>query len=76
MSDHGIGISSNDISKIWERFYKTDLSRGKDPKGSGLGLAIVKEILTAHGQKINVVSTPDVGTTFTFTLSSAISEAI
>ncbi len=76
VSDHGIGISSNDISKIWERFYKTDLSRGKDPKGSGLGLAIVKEILTAHGQKINVVSTPDVGTTFTFTLSSAISEAI
>ena len=76
VSDHGIGISSNDISKIWDRFYKTDLSRGKDPKGSGLGLAIVKEILTAHGQKINVVSTPDVGTTFTFTLSSAISEAI
>ena len=76
VSDHGIGISSNDISKIWDRFYKTDLSRGKDPKGSGLGLAIVKEILTAHGQKINVVSTPDVGTTFTFTLPSAISESL
>ncbi|MFQ9394159.1 MAG: ATP-binding protein [Lachnospiraceae bacterium] len=56
---------------MWERFYKTDLSRGKDKKGTGLGLAIVKEIIQAHGENINVVSTEGVGTEFTFTLQSA-----
>jgi len=66
--DHGIGIASSEITKIWDRFYKADTSRGKDPRGSGLGLAIVKEIIQAHGQKINVISTPDVGTEFSFTL--------
>lgn len=69
--DHGIGISSSELPKIWDRFYKADASRGKDPRGSGLGLAIVKEIIQAHGQKINVVSTPDVGTEFSFTLELA-----
>ena len=47
-------------------FYKIDRSRGKDQKGTGLGLAIVKEILHAHGQHINVISTEGVGTEFTF----------
>ncbi len=69
--DHGIGIAPKDIQKIWDRFYKSDLSRGKNPKGSGLGLAIVKDIITAHNQKINVVSTIDVGTEFYFTLACA-----
>ena len=69
--DHGVGIAPKDIPKIWDRFYKSDLSRGKNPKGSGLGLAIVKDIITAHNQKINVVSTVDVGTEFYFTLACA-----
>ena len=69
--DHGIGIASSELPKIWDRFYKADTSRGKDPRGSGLGLAIVKEIIQAHGQKINVVSTPDVGTEFSFSLELA-----
>ena len=56
------------LNKIWERFYKTDLSRGKDKKGTGLGLSIVKEIIQAHKQNINVVSTEGVGTEFTFSL--------
>ena len=68
VKDHGIGIASSELNKIWDRFYKADTSRGKDPRGSGLGLAIVKEIIQNHGQKINVVSTPDVGTEFSFTL--------
>ena len=68
VKDHGIGIASSELSKIWDRFYKADTSRGKDPRGSGLGLAIVKEIIQNHGQKINVVSTPDVGTEFSFSL--------
>ena len=57
--------------KIWERFYKTDQSRGKDKKGSGLGLAIVKEIVQAHNENINVISTEGVGTEFIFTLPLA-----
>ena len=51
--------------------YKTDLSRGKDKKGTGLGLAIVKEIIQAHGENIDVVSTEGVGTEFIFSLPKA-----
>ena len=68
MKDSGIGIPKEAIGKIWERFYKTDLSRGKDKKGTGIGLAIVKEIIQAHGENINVISTEGVGTEFIFTL--------
>ena len=71
IKDTGIGIPSDSIKKIWERFYKTDQSRGKDKKGTGLGLAIVKEIVQAHKQNINVISTEGVGTEFIFTLSLA-----
>lgn len=66
--DSGIGIPADSIKKIWERFYKTDLSRGKDKKGTGLGLSIVKEIIQAHNEHINVISTEGVGTEFIFTL--------
>lgn len=69
VKDTGIGIPSDSIKKIWERFYKTDLSRGKDKKGTGLGLSIVKEIIQAHGENINCISTEGVGTEFIFTLS-------
>ena len=68
VKDTGIGIPKDSIKKIWERFYKTDLSRGKDKKGTGLGLAIVKEIVSAHNENINVISTEGVGTEFIFTL--------
>lgn len=74
IKDHGIGIPKNSINKIWERFYKTDLSRGKDKKGTGLGLAIVKEIISAHQENINVISTEGVGTEFIFTLPLASDE--
>lgn len=69
VKDYGIGIPRESINKIWDRFYKTDLSRGKDKKGTGLGLAIVKEIISAHKENINVISTEGVGTEFIFTLS-------
>lgn len=68
VKDTGIGIPKDSIKKIWERFYKTDLSRGKDKRGTGLGLAIVKEIISAHNENINVISTEGVGTEFIFTL--------
>ena len=51
------------------KYYKVDDSRGKDKKGTGLGLAIVKEIITAHNENINVISTEGVGTQFVFSLS-------
>lgn len=68
VKDTGIGIPKDSLKKIWERFYKTDLSRGKDKKGTGLGLAIVKEIIQSHGENIDVVSTEGVGTEFIFSL--------
>lgn len=68
VKDYGIGIPRNALNKIWERFYKSDLSRGKDKKGTGLGLAIVKEAIQAHGENISVVSTEGVGTEFIFSL--------
>lgn len=71
IKDSGIGIPRDSITKIWERFYKTDLSRGKDKRGTGLGLSIVKEIILAHDENINVISTEGVGTEFIFTLPAA-----
>lgn len=71
ITDQGCGISKENLPKIWTRFYKADMSRGKDRKGSGLGLAIVKEIINAHGQQIDVISTEGVGTEFIFTLEKA-----
>lgn len=71
VKDSGIGIPGSSLNKIWERFYKTDLSRGKDKKGTGLGLAIVREIIHAHHENINVISTEGVGTEFIFSLTPA-----
>lgn len=68
VKDTGQGIPKASLNKIWERFYKQDSSRGRDRKGTGLGLSIVKEIITAHNQNINVISTEGVGTEFIFTL--------
>ena len=68
VKDSGIGIPKDSLKLIFDRFYKTDISRGKDKKGTGLGLSIVKEIINAHHENINVISTVDVGTEFIFTL--------
>jgi signal transduction histidine kinase len=69
VKDSGIGIPKEDLKLIWDRFYKSDASRGKDKKGTGLGLSIVKEIITAHNEHINVISTLGVGTEFIFSLT-------
>lgn len=69
VKDSGIGIPKEDIKMIWDRFYKSDLSRGKDKKGTGLGLSITKEIINAHNENINVISTPGEGTEFIFSLA-------
>ena len=68
IKDEGCGISKDSLNKIWTRFYKVDTSRGKDKGGTGLGLSITREIIKAHNENINVVSTEGVGSEFTFTL--------
>ena len=68
IKDSGIGIPKESLKLIWDRFYKTDLSRGKDKKGTGLGLSITREIIQAHNENINVISTEGVGTEFIFSL--------
>lgn len=68
IKDFGMGIPSGSLDKIWQRFYKTDISRGRDKTGSGIGLAIVKEIIMAHNETIDVISTEGVGTEFVFSI--------
>lgn len=70
ISDDGYGIAEEHLDRIFERFYRTDLARSRKVGGSGLGLAICKHIIEAHGQTIHVRSTPDVGSTFGFTLQA------
>jgi len=71
VKDSGIGIPKDDLKFIFDRFYKSDLSRGKDKKGTGLGLSITKEIIQSHGENINVISTEGEGTEFIFSLPVA-----
>ncbi len=71
VKDHGIGIPKESLKYIFDRFYKTDLSRGKDKKGTGLGLAITREIIRSHDENINVISTEGEGSEFIFTLPVA-----
>ncbi|MGD0856657.1 MAG: ATP-binding protein [Dehalococcoidia bacterium] len=66
VTDTGIGISSDELPRIFERFYKVDKSRNTE--GSGLGLAISKHIIASHGGKIWAESVEGKGSTFCFTL--------
>ncbi len=70
ISDDGFGISENDLSRIFERFYRTDEGRSRDVSGSGLGLSICKHIIEAHHQSLHARSTEGVGTTIGFTLEA------
>jgi len=70
VSDDGIGIAEEHLSRIFERFYRTDTGRSRNVGGTGLGLSICKHIIEAHGQTIHVRSKPDVGTTIGFTLEA------
>ena len=69
--DEGQTISKEDIPYVFDRFYKTDKSRGLDKSGVGLGLYICKTIIDAHGEKLTVTSEEGRGCTFSFTLPAA-----
>ena len=64
VTDNGPGISSEDLPRIFERFYRTDKSRNRLLGGTGLGLAIVKHIMMSHGGFVRVVSEPLKGASF------------
>lgn len=67
VQDEGIGMQEEDVSHIFERFYRSDKARNGETGGSGLGLSIAKWIIDAHEGRIEVLSRPDIGTRFTVT---------
>ncbi len=69
--DYGPGIAPEDAAQIFNRFYRTDLSRARASGGAGLGLAIAQAIVHAHGGELAVESAPGVGTTFRLSLPAA-----
>jgi two-component system OmpR family sensor kinase len=66
--DHGPGISGEDASKVFERFYRADTSRTRETGGSGLGLAIVAAIVGSHGGSVRVEETDGGGATLVVSL--------
>lgn len=69
--DNGIGIPTEHLPRLFERFYRVDKARSRKDGGTGLGLAIVKHIAGAHGGKVEVASTPGVGSTFTIIIPAS-----
>lgn len=65
VTDTGIGVAAEHIPRLTERFYRVDRSRSRETGGTGLGLAIVKHALQHHQARLDVESTPGVGSTFT-----------
>ena len=71
VTDNGEGIEEEHISRLFERFYRVDMSRSRQIGGSGLGLSIVKHIVEAHQEQIYVESEIAVGSEFSFTLNTS-----
>ena len=68
VSDEGPGIPEEDLSRVFERFYRVDKSRARDPGGTGLGLAIVRHLVELHGGSIRVENRPEGGARFVLTV--------
>lgn len=75
VTDDGVGMEAHHLKHVFDRFYRIDKSRSRVRDsvggGSGLGLSIVKHLVEAHDQTITVRSTPNIGSTFGFTLERA-----
>jgi two-component system, OmpR family, phosphate regulon sensor histidine kinase PhoR len=71
VTDEGPGIPEDDLSRVFERFYRVDKSRARDPGGTGLGLAIVKHLVELHGGRVKAENRPAGGARFTVTLPAA-----
>jgi two-component system phosphate regulon sensor histidine kinase PhoR len=70
VKDTGVGISKENLSRIFERFYRVDSDRSRTLGGTGLGLAIVKHIIEAHNSNVFVESKIGEGSVFRFVLKS------
>ncbi|MBT3343028.1 MAG: histidine kinase [Gemmatimonadetes bacterium] len=70
VTDSGIGIPSNELDRVFERFYRVDKGRSRQMGGTGLGLAIVRHTIALHGERVFVDSELGKGSTFGFTLSA------
>ena len=68
VADHGVGIPSRDLERIFERFYRVDRARSRATGGTGLGLSIVRHVVANHGGRVRVQSKEGVGSTFTLVL--------
>jgi signal transduction histidine kinase len=68
VADEGPGIPGGDLSRVFERFYRVDKSRARDPGGTGLGLAIVRHLVELHGGDVRAENRPEGGARFTITL--------
>ncbi|HSI26947.1 MAG TPA: ATP-binding protein [Aeromicrobium sp.] len=68
VADRGMGIPSEEIDRIFERFYRVDPARARATGGTGLGLSIVKHVAASHGGSVEVWSEPGTGSTFTLVL--------
>jgi signal transduction histidine kinase len=68
VSDEGPGIPEQDLSRVFERFYRVDKSRARDPGGTGLGLAIVRHLVELHGGTVKVENREEGGARFTITV--------
>jgi two-component system phosphate regulon sensor histidine kinase PhoR len=71
VSDEGPGIPDEDLSRVFERFYRVDKSRARDPGGTGLGLAIVKHLVELHGGTVHAANRAKGGARFTITIAAA-----
>ena len=68
--DHGMGIPSDEIAHVWDKYYRTSANHERDIEGTGLGLAIVKGILTLHNAKYGVESEEGKGSDFWFEMDT------
>ncbi len=68
VADRGPGLPEQELDRVFERFYRVDKSRSRDPGGTGLGLSIVKHLIELQGGRVSAANRPDGGAVFTITL--------